>query len=87
MNIITKAKTAALCGISASRKLSMALAFAMVAILSGGAAFAQATPTTTLTTGITEIITEGTVVGIAALGIFVAFVTIMVIKKFFFAGK
>ena len=66
-------------------KLGVFLAIAIVC-LSGLTAQAQ-DAVSTITTGVTEIITNGTTVGLAALGIFLAYVGIMVVKKFFFAGK
>lgn len=48
---------------------------------------AQATPESVLTSEASSLITTGTAVGIAALGIFAALLVFRVVKRFFMAGK
>ena len=79
----SRAQRGSLAGLNSTK---VAVVGGGVAAASGVAAHAQ-DAATTVTSGITDIITNGTTVGLAALGIFLAYVGIMVVKKFFFAGK
>lgn len=57
-----------------------------IAVMGLSAASSFADDVTTLTTGITQMVTDGGTVGSAALAIFIALMTLMIIKKFARAG-